>query len=240
MDLVITYDTVKTLVANPPSLGNQPNFINLCPLGTHFARVLKRIPCPQSTINGWSSTVLSPSMYALIDEKTFKNEMELRMLVPDFPPIFASNGTTVIPYTPEQTLKITAKFTRKKNYYNTACNIYCAVYNMLDMHVDNGFNVAPSTVPPTIGWNTSMSLNEIFDQLMKTYDRPTPNAMRQNMTTLFPLTIPRTLSRSYSSGVPTAKKLRNCNHRKCQVHPSTASHECHWPPDTVWPIPTQP
>ncbi len=28
-----------------------------------------------------------------------------------------------------------------------------------------------------------MSLNKIFDQLMKTYGQPTPDAMRQNMTT---------------------------------------------------------
>jgi hypothetical protein len=57
------------------------------------------------------------------------------------------------------------------------------VYNALDMHVDNAFKVAPSTIPPTIGWNVSMSLNQIFDQLMKTYGQPTPDVMRQNMTT---------------------------------------------------------
>jgi hypothetical protein len=98
MDLVITYDTVKTLVANPPILGDQPNFFNLQALQTHFARVLKLIPCPQSTINGWSGVVLMPDMYALVDGKPFKNEMELKTLVPDFPPIFASDGMMVIPY----------------------------------------------------------------------------------------------------------------------------------------------
>jgi hypothetical protein len=75
-------------------------------------------------------------MYALVDGKPFKNEMELKMLVPDFLPIFASNGTTVIPYTHEQTLKIMAEFACKKNYYNTVCNIYRAVYNVLDTHVE--------------------------------------------------------------------------------------------------------
>jgi hypothetical protein len=183
MDVVITYDTVKTVVENPPSLGNQPNFFNLCTLQTHFACALKRIPCPQSTINGWSSMVLTPDMYALISAKPFTNEMELKTLVPNFPPIFESNGTMIIPYTCEQTLKVTAEFACKKNYYHTACNIYHAVYNALDMHIDNAFKVAPSTIPPTIGWNASMSLNEIFDRLMKTYGQPTPDAMRQNMTT---------------------------------------------------------
>jgi hypothetical protein len=56
------------------------------------------------------------------------------------------------------------------------------VYDVLDMHVDNAFKVASSTIPLTIGWNASMSLNQIFNQLMKTYGLPTPDAMRQNMT----------------------------------------------------------
>ncbi len=171
------------LVANLPSLGNQPNFFNLCTLRNHFTCALKRIPCPQSTINGWSGVVLTPNMYALISAKPFTIEMELKPLVPDFPPIFKNNGTTIIPYTCEQVLKVTAKFARKKNYYDTACNIYHAVYDALDTHVDDAFKVAPSTIPPTIGWNASMSLNKIFDQLMKTYGGPTPDAMRQNMST---------------------------------------------------------
>ena len=54
---------------------------------------------------------------------------------------------------------------------------------MLDAHIDGAFKVAPTTTPPTIGWNLSMTLNNIFDQMMRTYGRPTPNAMRQNMMT---------------------------------------------------------
>ncbi len=113
--------------------------------------------------------VLMPNMYALISAKPFTNEMEIKTLVPDFPPIFESNGATIFPYTHEQMLKVMAKFSCKKNYYATACNVYSAVYNMLDTHLNDAFKVAPSTIPPTIGWNASMSLNEIFDQLMKTY-----------------------------------------------------------------------
>jgi hypothetical protein len=58
-------------------------------------------------------------MYALIDPKPF----DLKLLnlptttgVPEFPPIYATNGTTIIPYTREQTLCITAGFTHQKNY----------------------------------------------------------------------------------------------------------------------------
>jgi hypothetical protein len=92
--------------------------------------------------------VLMPNINAFISSKLFKIEMELKTLVPNFPPIFESNGTTIIPYTREQMLKITAKFAHEKNYYHTTCNIYCAVYGALDMHVDNVFKVPPSTVPP--------------------------------------------------------------------------------------------
>ncbi len=148
--------------------------------------MLKRITCPQSPVNGWAGFVLTPAMYALIDPKPF----DLKLLnmptttgVPKFPPIYTADGTTVIPYTREQTLRITAAFTRQKNYNNTACNLYCAVYDTLDAHVDDAFKVAPPTNPPTIGWNASMLLNEIFDQLMKTYGCLMPNAMRQNMMT---------------------------------------------------------
>ncbi len=62
-------------------------------------------------------------MYALADSKPFTNEMKLKMLIPNFPPIFASDGTMVFPYTREQMLKITAEFAHKNNYYNTVCNI---------------------------------------------------------------------------------------------------------------------
>jgi hypothetical protein len=81
MDVVITYDTVKTLVAHPSSLGNRPNFSNLPTLHIHFARALQRVPYPQSTINIWSGMVLMLDMYTLISTKPFTNEMELKKLV---------------------------------------------------------------------------------------------------------------------------------------------------------------
>ncbi len=136
--------------------------------------------CPHSPVNGWAGFVLTPVMYALINPKPF----DLKLLnlptttgVPKFPPIYAANGTTVIPYTCKQTLCITAVFTRQKNYYNTECNVYCTMYETLDADVDDAFKVALPTNPSTISWNASMLLNKIFNQLMKTYSHPTPNAM---------------------------------------------------------------
>ena len=70
--------------------------------------------------------------------------------VPEFPEVKATNGT-IVPFMREQTLHITATFQHQKNYYDTACNIYHAVYDTLDAHINDAFKVAPVTTPPTIG-----------------------------------------------------------------------------------------
>jgi hypothetical protein len=124
-------------------------------------------------------------MYLLIDLTPFN--MALFNLpnnsgVPEFLDILNNKGG-IIPYTREQMLCITATFQRQKNYYNTACNIYCAVYDTFDVHIDDAFKIAPATTPPTMGWNVSIIINDIFDQMMWTYGRPTPGAMCQNMIT---------------------------------------------------------
>ncbi len=67
MDTTITYDTIVGLLANLPSIDPHPNFFNLRNLRMHFAQALKKIPCPQSSVNGWAGAVLSPAMYALIN-----------------------------------------------------------------------------------------------------------------------------------------------------------------------------
>ncbi len=67
MNTVISFDAVWTLLANPPSINPRPNPFNMCKLRKHFAKALKEIPCPQSTVSGWAGAVMSPKMYALID-----------------------------------------------------------------------------------------------------------------------------------------------------------------------------
>ncbi len=67
MNTVISYDAVRMLLANPPSINTRPNFFNICELRKHFAKALKKIPCPQFAVNGWAGAVMSPEMYALID-----------------------------------------------------------------------------------------------------------------------------------------------------------------------------
>ena len=184
MNNIISYDTVKTLVANPPSLGDRPNFFNLRKLRYHFARKLKSLECPQSRVNGWSGFVLSPPMYTLIDLNTRNmNKLNMVSIVPEFLPRLEPDGTTPKPYTREKTVNITTLHNIQQNFHLMAQNIYRAVYDMLDAHVDDAFKVAPKMTPPTIGWNSTMMLSDIFDQMMTTYGRHTPNAVCQNMMT---------------------------------------------------------
>ncbi len=75
---------------------------------------------------------------------------------------------------------IVAKFSMIKNYFKTWKNIYRACYDTLNAHVNDAFKVAPPTTPLTTGWNETMSLRVIFDQLAPTYWKPTQDTMRQN------------------------------------------------------------
>ncbi len=51
---------------------------------------------------------------------------------------------------------------------------------MLDDSIDDAFKFSPD--PDLTGWNPSMEIIEIMDQLTTTYGRPTPTALLQNDT----------------------------------------------------------
>jgi hypothetical protein len=69
---------------------------------------------------------------------------------------------------------------RTKHYHDTGTNIFHACFDILDTHVNDAYKTAPLSSPNTVGWNSTMLPDEIFDQLMTTYGKPTPNAVRQN------------------------------------------------------------
>jgi hypothetical protein len=179
MDTCITYDSVKLLLANLPSIEPHPNFFNLQALRTHFAHALKQIPCPQSRVNGRAGAVMSPEMYALTNATLFHLRIATKTTTPDYPDKLDAQGVS-IPYTREEKSKIDSEFLRAKNYFKTWKNIYCMVYDTLNMCANDTFKVVPTTNPPTTGWNGLMLPNDIFDQLQGTYGKPTPDAMRQN------------------------------------------------------------
>ncbi len=118
MDSIIDYDTVKTLVANPPSIDPRPNLFNLHALQIHFACTLKHLPCPQSTVNRWLGAVMSKEMYALVDSTPFKPDQKPTSDVPEFSKIYKDEASPRSPAlarkpsaSPENliTIKITTK-----------------------------------------------------------------------------------------------------------------------------------
>jgi hypothetical protein len=126
-------------------------------------------------------------MYALIDTNPFNWRINPRTAVPDCPARFATlpNSTqgAALPYLHKEILTITVEHILDKNYYKTGINVCRACFDVLDAHVANAYKMPPTTAPSNIGWNSTMLPSEIFEQLMSTYGKPTPNAMRQNNST---------------------------------------------------------
>jgi hypothetical protein len=57
-------------------------------------------------------------------------------------------------------------------------NIRQAVFYVLVNNIDDAFKV--SNDPMLVGWNPSMEPQEMFNQIMSTYNKPTPAALLQN------------------------------------------------------------
>ncbi len=64
-------------------------------------------------------------------------------------------------------------------------NVCQACFDILNAHVSNTYKTAPAGSPHTVGWNLPMLPNKIFNQLMLTYSKPTPDAVRQNNVMFF-------------------------------------------------------
>jgi hypothetical protein len=122
---------------------------------------------------------MSPKMYALFDHNVFHLNIAPTTKTPAYPNKFNPDGANVL-YSQEEKSTIDSKFELTKNYFETWKNIYRACYDKLDKHVNDTYKVAPPTNPPTTGWNATMSIRKIFDQMASTYGKPTPDAVRQN------------------------------------------------------------
>jgi hypothetical protein len=91
MDMLISYDEVVTLVANPPTLAPRPNFTNFRALCLHLQQALQRLVNPQSNVLGWSGLVMSRPMFALLSRNLF--------CVPTNPgqiPVYYGPGTPIV------------------------------------------------------------------------------------------------------------------------------------------------
>ncbi len=159
---------------------------------------------------------MSKEMYELVDGTPFKPSQKPKLDVPELPKIYKADGITKIPYTCKQTISITPKFNWDQDYCKTCINICRVVYDTLNRHIGDAFKVASPTLPPTIGWNSKMTLNNLFNQLMVVNGKSTPDAMRQITSISWPLTIHMTLLNYFSRDAQTAKRLRSLQRRHTQ------------------------
>ena len=195
MDSLITFDEVVALLANPPSVDPRPNFANLRALRRHMQRALQRLSCPQSNILGWAGLVMSRAMYSLLTTTPFRLPTDpgpQAIYYGPRVPIVDAQGNAVLDtdgtptYVPQPPLdratqaSIDARFVRARNYWLSYQNIKRACFNMLEDNIDDAFKV--SNTPTIRGWNMSMEIMEMLDQITTTYGRPTPNALLQNDT----------------------------------------------------------
>jgi hypothetical protein len=76
---------------------------------------------------------------------------------------------------------IDAIFIQARNYWLSYKNIkQAACYNMLDNSINNAFKF--SIDPYLMGWNPSMEIIKIMDQLVTTFGQPMPITLLQNDT----------------------------------------------------------
>jgi hypothetical protein len=195
MDSLITHDEVAALIVNQPSIAPCLNFTNLHNLRHHLQRALQCLSCTQINIHGWAGLIMARPMYALLTTTPFRVQIDpgpaaiycpppVALLNIDGNPVLDANGNpTFVPQPtigcPKQAM-IDAQFNRARNYYLSYINIRCACYNVLDYKIDDAFKVSDNTA--LVGWNPSIELCYIFDQITSTYRRPTPVALLQNDT----------------------------------------------------------
>ena len=159
MDAIIDFNEVADFLKNPPSLEPRPDFTKIRALRKHIVMALAQLQCPQEAIHGWSGLAVDPAAYQLLTGKVF-------IIPPDPGP------TAVYPAwaAPNDAQTIDAKFLRAKNYYLSYQNIHRACFRMLDATVLAQFKV--SNNPNLTGWNATMSVLDILDQLQNSYGKP--------------------------------------------------------------------
>jgi hypothetical protein len=159
MDHTITFDEVAGFLKNPPMLLPRPDFVKIRALQKHMVPALKQLTCPQSVIHGWSGLILAPMVYTLLEPNPFQDPTD-----PGAVTVYTQFATTLM-------IKMAnAIFTQAQNKWNLYRNIQLACFRMLDELVSNQFKV--SNVPTLTGWNASMSIMDMLDQLETTYDKP--------------------------------------------------------------------
>jgi len=148
MDILIGFDEVAEVLANPPTLAPRPNFTNLRALRRHMQCALQRLSCPKSNILGWSGLVMARPMYLLLSVQPFILPMNPGPQAVYYPPqqpimnaagdapALDANGNVEFPPLPALTRATQSStyesFNRVRNCWLSYQNIKRACYNMLD------------------------------------------------------------------------------------------------------------
>jgi hypothetical protein len=159
MDAIIAVKEVDNLLKSPPTMGKRPTFFSLRELRKHIITVLKQLPHPGYPIHGWSGMATQPALFALLDPTPF--------VVPIDPGLYP----TYAQYALAPAMKMADNiFKANKNMYTTYNNIGRAVLAMLTKAVPEQFRTSNNST--MTGWNQTMSINDILDQLEIAFGRP--------------------------------------------------------------------
>ncbi len=153
----------------PPLVSPQPDFAKVWVLWKHIIKALKQLECPQSQVHGWSGLIMDPALYILLKANTFVIPVSL-------------GPTAIYPQfaTPAQMKMINNMYARNKNYYLSLMNINQACFCMLNEIVPDRYKVLNN--PHLTGWNGSMSIRAILNQLMANYSMPDTMVLFNNNT----------------------------------------------------------
>ncbi len=130
-------------------------------------KALSQLYCPQSAIHGWAGLAMDLAMYQFLKGTAF--------FLPINPGLTAIYPQWVAPTTVKM---INATFLRKKNYFLLYKNIARACLRMFDANIGAQFKVSNS--PALMGWNSTMSIINILNQLQVLYGKPTMMMLFQN------------------------------------------------------------
>jgi hypothetical protein len=159
MDAIIDFEEVADFLKNPPSLEPRPDFAKIRALRKHIVTALAQLQCLQNTVHGWSGLAVNPAAYQLLTGNVF--------LIPTDP------GPTAVYLAwaaPNEARTFDARFLCAKNYYILYGNIHHACFRMLDANVSAQLKI--SNNPSLTGWNATMSVLVILNQLQDTYGKP--------------------------------------------------------------------
>ena len=159
MDTIVTVEEVDNLIKSPPTIGKRPTFFSLRELRKHIINGLKQLPHPLFPSQGWSGMAMQPALFALLDPTPFVEPID-----PGLYPIYQQ-------YALAPDMKMTDNlFKTRKNMYTTYTNIKRSVFAMLIATIPEQFRT--SNNPSMTGWNQTMSIKDILDQLEITFGRP--------------------------------------------------------------------